>query len=298
MSILIDQQTRVIVSGLTGATARIDAQRSLRYGTRIVAGVSPGKGGQAVHGIPVYDTIRHALDEHAADAVVVYVPPGAVRDAVLEAVDAGIKLILVTAEYVPMHDVAYIASASRAAGVHLIGCNTNGIISPGKCRLGGIGGEDPNEIYVPGAIGICSRSGGMSAEISLALKQGGFGVSTCVSMGGDSITGLSMADYATMFEDDPATKAMIMFGEPGTRNEQQLADRVACGQISKPVLALVVGQFQEAYPKGVSFGHAAAMIGCANDSASSKRAMLRDAGVHVCSSLDDIPEVLGRLLAD
>lgn len=298
MSILIDKETRVIISGITGATARIDAQRSLRYGTKIVGGVSPGKGGQVVHGIHVYDTIRYALLEHEANAAVIYVPAAAVRNAVLEALDGGIKLILATAEYVPIHDAAYIAAACKAAGAHLVGCNTNGMVSPGKCRLGGIGGEDPNEIYVPGSIGICSRSGGMSAEIGLALKQGGFGVSTCVSMGGDCITGLEMADYAAMFEDDPETKAMIMFGEPGTRNEQHLADMVASGKISKPVLALVVGQFQEAYPKGVSFGHAAAIIGSAHDSASSKRIMLRNAGVNVCQSLDDIPGILNRVLAD
>ena len=297
MSILIDQATRVLVSGITGATARVDAERSLRYGTSIVAGVSPGKGGETVHGIPVYDTVRRALAENAADAVAIYVPPAAVRSAVLEALDADMKLLLVTTEYVPAHDAAYLVAACRSAAARLIGCNTNGVISPGKCRIGGIGGEDPDEIYAAGTIGICSRSGGMSAEISLALKQSGFGVSTCVSMGGDRMTGLHMADYAQMFENDPETAAIVIFGEPGTRNEQALARMVASARVTKPVLALIAGQFQEAYPTGVSFGHAAAMIGSAQDSASSKRRALRDAGVHVCASLDDLPGVLARVLA-
>jgi succinyl-CoA synthetase alpha subunit len=296
MSILIDESTRILVSGITGATARVDVERSLRYGSRVVAGISPGKGGEAVVGVPVYDTVRLAIAEHPADAAVIYVPPSAVRDAVLEALESGLKLLLVTTEYVPVHDVAYVLAACRAARARLIGCNTNGVISPGKCRMGGIGGVDPSEIYVKGGIGICSRSGGMSAEIALALKDGGFGVSTCVSMGGDHMTGLSMADYAQMFEEDPQTQALVVFGEPGTRNEQELAAMVASGRLSKPVLALIVGQFQEAYPQGVAFGHAAAMIRSSEDSASAKRRMLQQAGVHVCQSLDAIPGILTRVL--
>ena len=296
MSILIDETTRILVTGLTGATARVDAERALRYGSRIVAGVSPGKGGETVHGVPVYDTVRLALAEHPADAACIYVPPQAARDAVLEALDAGLKLLLVTAEYVPLHDIATIIAACKAGGARLIGCNTNGVISPGKCRMGGIGGEDPAEIYAPGRIGICSRSGGMSAEIALALKDGGYGVSTCVSMGGDTITGLSMADYAQLFEDDPDTDATIVFGEPGTRNEQDLASLVISGRLRKPVLALIAGAFQESYPQGVSFGHSAAMIQSGDDTATAKRRLLQKSGVHVCPSLDAIPETLNRLL--
>jgi succinyl-CoA synthetase alpha subunit len=296
MSILIDASTRILVSGITGATARVDAERSLRYGSHIVCGVSPGKGGTSLHGVPVYDTVQRALAVHEVDAASIYVPPAATRDAVLEALEAGIKLLLVTAEYVPAHDVAYIVHACRASGARLIGCNTNGVISPGQSRLGGIGGENPDEIYAPGTIGICSRSGGMSAEISLALKQGGFGVSTCVSMGGDQITGLSMADYGELFEADPATEAIVVFGEPGTCNEQELAQAVASGRIRKPVLALVMGLFQEAYPAGVSFGHAAAMIDSAQDTASAKRRELAAAGVGVCASLDELPAALSHAL--
>jgi succinyl-CoA synthetase alpha subunit len=296
MSVLIDETTRVVVFGLTGATARVDAERALRYGTRLVAGISPGRGGEVVHGIPVYDTARLALADRSADVGAIYLPPPAVRGGVLEALDAGLRLLLVTTEYVPAHDVAYIVAACRKVGARLIGCNSNGVISPGKSRIGGIGGIDPSEIYVPGTIGICSRSGGMSAEIALALKDCGRGVSTCVSMGGDEVTGLSMADYAALFDADPETEAIIVFGEPGTENEKGLADLVAAGRFTKPVLALIVGRFQENYPAGVSFGHAAAMIGSPGDTASAKQAMLRRAGVHVCATLDDVAGVLARVL--
>lgn len=296
MSILIDETTRVIVFGLTGATARVDAERAVRYGTRVVAGVVAGRGGESVAGIPVFDTARGAVAARPADVAVIYVPPASVRDAVLEALDAGFKLLMVTTEYVPAHDVAHMLSACRKAEARLIGCNTNGVISPGKCRLGGIGGIDPGEVYVPGRIGICSRSGGMSAEIALMLKGAGFGVSTCVSMGGDEVTGLSMGDYVLMFEDDAETDAVVLFGEPGTSNESDVARLVASGRVRKPVIALVVGRFQENYPAGVSFGHAAALIASPADSASAKRALLSQSGVQVCTVLEDVPGELRRLL--
>jgi succinyl-CoA synthetase alpha subunit len=297
MSILIDEQTRVIVQGITGGTARTDVERCLKTGTRIVAGVSPGRGGEEVHGVPVYDTVAAAVREHPADASAIYVPASSARDAVMEALDSELKLLLVTAEYVPSHDILYIAAAARAAGAQLIGCNTNGIISPGKSRIGGIGGIDPDEIYAPGFVGVCSRSGGMSAEIALVLKAAGLGISTCVSMGGDSVTGLRMVDYAALFEADPDTQAIVVFGEPGTANEQQLAKSVVAGEIRKPVIALIVGTFQEKYPKGMTFGHAAAMISTSEESATAKRTLLRQAGVHVCDALDQIPDFIRSSLA-
>ena len=230
MSILIDANTRVIVQGITGSAARADVDRCLRSGTKIVAGVSPGREGEAVHGVAVYDTVREALRHHQANASAIYVPAAAVRDAVLEALDAGIRLLLVTAEYVPIHDVLVITAAARKAAARLIGCNTNGIISPGKSRIGGIGGTDPDELYPPGFVGICSRSGGMSAEIALTLKAAGLGVSTCVSMGGDNVTGLTMGDYALLFEADPDTKAIVVFGEPGTSNELEACPVCVVGE--------------------------------------------------------------------
>ncbi len=296
MSILIDHATRVIVQGITGGQARFDTEWCIRYGTKIVAGVTPGKGGEMVHGVPVYDTMRSATVQHPAEASVVYVPAASVKAAVLEAIDAGIGLMLVTSEYVPLHDVVHIVARAREAGARLVGCNTNGIISPGKSKLGGVGGIDPAEIYTPGRIGVCSRSGGMTAEISLALTQGGFGVSTSVAMGGDLVTGMNMAEYLTLFEEDPDTDAVVIFGEPGTRNEQEVAELVRGGRLRKPVVALIAGAFQELYPAGMGFGHAAAIINTEGESASAKRRLLQDAGVHVAPALEDIPRLLRHAL--
>lgn len=294
MSILVDAATRILIQGITGSQARSEVASSLAYGARIVAGVTPGKGGEKVQGVPVYDTVRAALRGRSVDASVVYVPPLMVQDAVLEAVDAGVPLILVTAEHVPVHDIACIVRATREAGVRLIGCNTNGIISPGLSRLGGIGGPRPDEIYAPGRIGICSRSGGMSAEIALTLKDAGLGVSTCVSMGGDAVTGLSMAEYVALFEDDPETDAVVLFGEPGTTHELAVADLLHTGRITKPVVALIAGAFQERHPKGTSFGHAAALIASDADTASAKRALLAAAGARVAAALEDVPGLLAE----
>jgi len=292
MSILIEAGTRILVQGLTGAQARSDAIASKRYGARIVAGVTPGRGGDEVEGIPVYDTVRQAVQRHGVDASVIYAPPLAVRDAVLEAVEARIGTILVTAEYVPVHDIIYIVAAARSEGVRLIGCNTNGVIVPGVSRLGGIGGHNPDEIYQKGRIGICSRSGGMSAEIALALRHPDLGVSTCVSMGGDNVTGTTMAEFVELFENDPQTAGIVIFGEPGTANERGVAELVRSGAIRKPVVALIVGSFQEQYEAGRSFGHAAAMISSAQDTATAKRQALAKAGVRVARNLLELPVIL------
>ena len=297
MSILIDETTRILIQGLTGAQARVDTERGLRYGARIVAGVTPGRGGEVVHGLMVFDTVKQALAQHAADVSVVYAPAPGVKAAVLEALDAGLKRLLVTAEFVPLHDLVYIIAAAKDANAQLIGCNTNGVISPGKSRLGGIGGENPADLYAPGAIGVCSRSGGMCAEIGLTLKAAGLGISTCVAMGGDSISGMGMADYIRLFEADAETSAILLFGEPGTRHEYDVADLVRSGQVRKPVAALISGAFQERYPAGMSFGHAAAMITREDDSASAKRRALAEAGVRVAATLDEIAPLLHAVLA-
>jgi succinyl-CoA synthetase alpha subunit len=296
MSILIDAATRVLVQGITGSQARFDTQWCLRYGTRIVAGVTPGRYGEEVHGVPVYDTVARALAEQPADASIVYAPAPMVKPAVLEALDAGLKLVVVTAEFVPLHDVVHIVAAARAAGATLVGCNTNGVISPGQSKLGGVGGTDPAALYDPGRIGVCSRSGGMTVEISLALRAGGYGISTSVAMGGDLVTGTTMGEYMLRFAADPDTDAMVIFGEPGTANEQEVAALLREGRISKPVVALIAGAFQEMYPKGMSFGHAAAMIGAAHESASAKRAALAAAGAHLAAGLEEIPALLRQAL--
>ena len=297
MSILIDGSTRILVQGITGGQAQVDTERGLRYGARIVAGVTPGRGGENVHGVPVFDAVAHATSAHVVDAAIIYTPPLAVRDATLESIESAVPLIVVTAEGVPVHDIAFIVAEANDAGIRLVGCNTNGIISPGKSRIGGIGGVDPGEMYVPGRIGICSRSGGMSAELARTLKMHGLGVSTCVSMGGDRITGTRMASFAVLFEQDPETDAIVVFGEPGTSNEQELAAAIVAKNITKPVVALVAGAFQESYPAGQTFGHAAALVRSDADSASAKKVALRNAGAIVAETLHDIPQLLRNALA-
>ena len=292
MSILIGTDTRVVVQGATGAQARFDIRYCLEYGTHIVAGVTPGRGGESVEGVPVFNTVSAAVAATSANASAVYVPARAVKDAVFEAVDAGIRVMACFAENVPRHDAAAAVAAARNAGGRMAGFNTNGLISPGRCKLGGIGGDRAREIYAPGRIGVCSRSGGMSAEICAALSRAGLGASTCVSMGGDPIVGMRMAELLALFEADPETDACVIFGEPGGTHEIEVAEAIRSGALKKPVVALIAGQFQENYPAGVSFGHFAAVIKGENDSASAKRKLLAAAGARVAASLGEIPGLL------
>lgn len=292
MSILVDADTRLLVQGATGNQARFDIRFCVEYGTKVVAGVTPGRGGETVEGIPVFDTVEAAVRATGANASAIYVPARGVRDAVLEAIEAGVHTLAAFAENVPRHDASVAVAAARAAGARMIGFNTNGMVSPGQSKIGGIGGDRARLLYVPGRIGVCSRSGGMSAEISFALKRAGLGVSTCVSMGGDPIVGMRMVEVLRLFEADPDTDACVIFGEPGGTHEPEVAAALRAGELRKPLVALVAGQFQERYPKGVSFGHVAAMIRGADDTASAKRALLRDAGARVADALEDVPRLL------
>lgn len=292
MSILVDGSTRILVQGITGGQARFDTQWSLEYGAHIVAGVTPGKAGESVHGVPVYDSVQAAIAPHPVDLSVIYVPARFVKAAALEALEAGITSLVITAEYVPIHDALYVFAAARGAGARIVGCNTNGIISPGKSKVGGVGGTRPNEIFAPGSIGVCSRSGGMTAEIALTLREGGLGISTSLGMGGDAVTGTSMAEFVQLFEQDDETEGIVIFGEPGTANEREVAELIATGHVRKPLVALLAGAFQERYAKGRSFGHAAAMIGSDEDAVSAKKHELARAGALVASSLDEIPALL------
>lgn len=292
MSILIDENTRVLVQGATGSQARFDTRYCLDYGTQIVAGVTPGRGGERVEGVPIFNTVEAAVRATGANASAIYVPARGVTDAILEALDSGLGTLLALAENVPRHDAARAVGAVRRAGGRLIGFNTNGIISPGKSKMGGIGGDRVDDIYSAGRIGVCSRSGGMSAEICFTLKQAGMGTSTCVSMGGDPLVGMRLVEVLRLFEADPDTDACVIYGEPGGTHESEVAEAVRSGEISKPVVALVVGVFQENYPQGASFGHVAAMIRGKHDSASAKRKLLRDSGVRVAEMLDEVPAML------
>ncbi|PZN09755.1 MAG: succinate--CoA ligase subunit alpha, partial [Bacillota bacterium] len=196
MAILIDERTRVLVQGITGHQGSFHTGQMIEYGTRVVAGVSPGKEGQEVHGVPVYDTVEAAVEKHGATASIVFVPAPFTKDAVLEALDAGIKLVVVITEHVPLHDAMEIMARARLKGATIVGPNTFGVISPGKCKIGIM----PNHIYTPGRVGIVARSGTLSYEIAASLSQAGFGQSTVVGMGGDRVVGLSFIDVLKMME--------------------------------------------------------------------------------------------------
>jgi succinyl-CoA synthetase alpha subunit len=296
MSILIDGDTRVLVQGATGNQARFDMRYCLEYGTRIVAGVTPGRGGETVDGVPIFNTVEAAVRATGANASAIYVPARGVTDAILEALDSDVRMLLSLAENMPRHDAARAVAAVRRAGAHLVGFNTNGLISPGRCKMGGIGGDRAAEIFAPGRIGVCSRSGGMSAEICLSLGSAGLGASSCISMGGDPLVGMRLVEVLRLFEADPETDACVIYGEPGGTHEQEVADALRAGELNKPVVALVVGSFQERYPKGASFGHVAAMIEGEHDSASAKRRLLAQAGVRIATTVDEIPGLLADAL--
>jgi succinyl-CoA synthetase alpha subunit len=296
MSILIDRETRVLVQGATGNQARFDMRYCLEYGTRIVAGVTPGRGGETVEGVPIYNTVEAAVGATGANASAIYVPARAAVDAILEALDSDIPMLLSLAENMPRHDAARAVAAVRRAGARLVGFNTNGLISPGRCKMGGIGGDRAAEIFAPGRVGVCSRSGGMSAEICLSLGGAGLGASSCISMGGDPLVGMRVVEVLKLFEQDPETDACVIYGEPGGTHEQEVADAVRLGELKKPVVALVVGSFQENYPKGASFGHVAAMIEGEHDSASAKRRLLERSGVRVATTIDEIPSLIAHAL--
>ncbi|MFZ4758233.1 MAG: succinate--CoA ligase subunit alpha, partial [Burkholderiaceae bacterium] len=260
------------------------------------AGVTPGRGGETVEGVPIFNTVEAAVKATGANASAIYVPARGVVDAILEALDADVKVLLSLAENMPRHDAARAVAAVRRAGAYLIGFNTNGLISPGRCKMGGIGGDRAAEIFPPGRIGVCSRSGGMSAEICLSLGGAGLGASSCISMGGDPLVGMRLVEVLRLFEADPETDACVIYGEPGGTHEQEVADAVRSGELTKPVVALVVGAFQERYPKGASFGHVAAMIEGEHDSATAKRRLLALAGVRIATTVDEIPGLLAAAL--
>jgi succinyl-CoA synthetase alpha subunit len=228
----------VLIQGATGSQARFDIKYCLEYGTKIVAGVTPGRGGEHVEGVPIFNTVDAAVRATGANASAIYVPARAVGEAIDEALDSGIGMLLSLAENVPRHDAARTVARVRRAGAHLVGFNTNGLISPGQCKMGGIGGDRTDAIYASGRIGVCSRSGGMSAEISYTLKQAGLGVSTAVSMGGDPIVGLRLVEVLRMFEADPETDASVIYAEPGGTHEAEVAEAVGLSTSVVPVLTV------------------------------------------------------------
>lgn len=295
MAILIDEKTRVLVQGITGNEGSRAAKLMKEYGTKVIAGVTPGKGGQLVEGVPVYDSVREVMDNHPEiNASIVYVPPFAAGDAVFEAITNGISLVNCITEGVPVRDAAEMVACARKNNAVLIGPSSVGILSPDKCRLGVIGGlkEMIGEIYKEGEIGVISKSGGMTNETSWVVRQAGLGQSTVISIGGDIIIGCAFADLLRMFEDDKETKGVVIFGELGGTYEEQAAEFVRSGGFTKPLAAFIAGHFAEQMPEGMSFGHAGALIQGERGRPRHKMKVLREAGAIVVENHDELGEAI------
>jgi len=297
LAILADQNTRVIIQGITGREAATFTKDMLDYGTRVVAGVTPGKHGQQVHGIPVYDTVRQALKAHAADASVISVPPALVKGAVMEALDNGIKLLVVVSERVPRKDTIEFLEVAHEKNARVIGPNTLGFITPHRLKLGMAGGplEDVKKAYRPGPVGIASRSGGMTTEIANLLTTQGIGQSTCVGVGGDPVVGSNFLDLIPLFNRDPETAAVVLFCEPGGVIEEKLAEFVRAENLSLPIIAFIAGRFVDDMP-GVRFGHAATIVEGDRGTTKGKIEIFKRAGIRVAASFSDIVPLVKEVL--
>jgi succinyl-CoA synthetase alpha subunit len=273
MSILVDEKTRVVVQGITGNEGLFHTRQMVEYGTKIVAGVTPGKGGQRIEGIPVFNTVMEAVKETSANASAIFVPPAFAADAILEAADAGVSIIVCLTEGIPTLDMVTVKKVLKEKGSKLIGPNTPGIISPGKCKIGVMAGY----IHKPGKVGIISRSGTLTYEVVDQLTKKGIGQSTCVGIGGDQIIGLNYVDLLDLFEKDPQTKAVIMIGEIGGTAEEEAAQFIK-KNVSKPVVAFIAGLTA---PPGRRMGHAGAIIAGGKGTAKEKMEVLEKAGVKV-----------------
>jgi len=297
MSILLSKDTTFIVQGITGREAVNLTKECLDYGSKVVGGVTPGSKGREVHGVPVFDTVAQAVEHHGGpiDGSVVTVPPAFTKDAVLEAIENGIKLIVIVTERVPRGDVAQMVELAEMRGARIIGPNCLGLIVPEVCKMGGIGGpaKDAAKAYQPGRVGVMSRSGGMTTEISSSLTQAGLGVSTAVSIGGDAIIGSAYAELMPYFEADEQTEAIVIYTEPGGRMEAQLAEWVKDNNSRLPIVAFMAGKFMDDDEmKGMSFGHAGTIVEGVEDTATEKISRLEAAGIRVVERIDEIPDVV------
>jgi len=287
MSILVDQNTKVIVQGITGRDGSFHAKQMLEYATRVVGGVTPGKGGQDVQGIPVFDSVQEAKNKTGCDAAVIYVPAKFAKDAMLEDIAAGIDLIICITEGIPVLDMVEVKQALAASRSRLIGPNCPGLISPGKCKIGIM----PGHIHKPGNVGVVSRSGTLTYEVVFNLSANDMGQSTCVGLGGDPIIGTRFVEALKMFQEDPDTNAIVMVGEIGGGDEQTAAQFIR-DHVTKPVVAFIAGRTA---PAGKRMGHAGAIISSGDSTAEAKMQMLKDAGVTVIDFPDEIPQALAAV---
>ncbi|MGB9722570.1 MAG: succinate--CoA ligase subunit alpha [Chloroflexia bacterium] len=288
MAILVDENTRLVVQGITGREGEFHTRQMLSYGTKVVAGVTPGKGGQEVAGVPVFDTVARAVAATAANTSIIYVPARFAPDAICEAVDAGIALVVCITEGVPALDMVRVCEYVRRQGARLIGPNCPGVISPGRAKVGIM----PGHIHTPGPVGVVSRSGTLTYEVVDALSRAGLGQSTCVGIGGDPVIGTSFLDVLELFQADPETQAIVLIGEIGGTDEERAARYVA-EHVTKPVVAYIAGRTA---PPGKRMGHAGAIIEGGTGTAAEKIAALRSAGVEVAEYPAQVAELLARRL--
>ncbi|MFX1562808.1 MAG: succinate--CoA ligase subunit alpha [Promethearchaeota archaeon] len=289
MAILIDDETSVIVQGVTGREGQFHTKAMQEYGTRILAGSTPGKGGQKVEGIPVFDSVMEAKEMFPEiNASIIFVPARFASDAALEAIDAKIQVVVVISEHIPVHDEMRFIELARKQGTYVIGPNTPGIITPGKCKLGIM----PSHVFKPGRVGLISRSGTLTYEIASNLSEAGFGQSTAIGLGGDPIVGMSFIDALELFEQDDGTDASVLIGEIGGSAEEEAAEYIK-QHVSKPVVAYIAGRTA---PKGKRMGHAGAIISGKTGTADSKMKALRKAGVTVIDRPIDVDEALQNIL--
>jgi succinyl-CoA synthetase alpha subunit len=303
MSVLLHKDFTFIVQGITGREAVNLTRECLDYGdgARIVAGVTPGRKGREVHGVPVFDTVEQAVEHHGApiDGSVITVPPAFTKDAVFEAIQHGIKLVVIVTERIPRLDVAEMVEFAEILDSRIIGPNCLGLIAPEVIKMGGIGGpaRDAAKAYSPGPVGVMSRSGGMTTEISSTLTAAGLGQSTAISIGGDAIIGSTYAELMPLFEADEGTEAIVIYTEPGGRMEAQLAEWVTENDSRLPIVAFMAGRFMDDEEmKGMSFGHAGTIVEGEEDTAAQKIARLEGAGIRVVERIDEIPDAVEERL--
>jgi succinyl-CoA synthetase alpha subunit len=297
MSVLLSEDFTFIVQGITGREAVNLTRECLDYGSKVVGGVTPGRKGRDVHGVPVFDTVEQVVNSlgYVPDGSVVTVPPAFTKDAVFEAIVRGIKLVVIVTERIPRRDVAQMVELADRNGARIIGPNCLGLIVPEVCKMGGIGGpaKDAAKAYTPGPIGVMSRSGGMTTEISSTLTAAGLGQSTAISIGGDAIIGSTYAELMPLFEADEATQGIVIYTEPGGRMEAQLSEWVAENDSRLPIVAFMAGRFMDDEEmKGMSFGHAGTIVEGKEDTATEKIARLEAAGIPVVERIDEIPDAV------
>lgn len=291
MGVIVGKETRAIVQGITGTQGSFHTKLMLEYGTKIVAGVTPGKGGTSVHGVPVYDTVEEALEKHEANASIIFVPAPYAADAAMEALENGIKTIVIITEHIPIKDSVSVVAYARRVGATIIGPNTPGIITPGECKLGIM----PVHIFKPGKVGMVSRSGTLTYEIAAGLTKKQLGQSTCIGLGGDPIVGLNFIEVLKLFEKDPQTEAVAIIGEIGGNLEELTAEYIAKEKYPKPVVAFIAGR---AAPPGKRMGHAGAIVMGRAGTAETKIEAFKKAGVEVAEKPSDVAAILEKCLKD